>query len=61
VTDFKFSLLVGIPTFAILISTVIDRIHYHAIIARFDSLDERFNNVESRFDKLVARIEAKLG
>jgi hypothetical protein len=66
VTNLQFCLVVCIPTSAILLGILLDRIYYKSMMAGFDRTDERFNSgfdmIAARFDKLEAlldRFEAK--
>jgi hypothetical protein len=66
VTNLQFCLVVGIPTSAILLGILLDRIYYKSMMAGFDRIDERFNRgfdmIDARFDRLDAlfdRFEAK--
>ena len=47
-TDWRFYLLVGVTAVAMLVSMVMDWIHYYLVIAWLDRIDARFDQLEDR-------------
>ncbi len=70
-TNLQFCLVVGIPTSAILLGILLDRIYYKSmmaafdridkeyLIAGFDRIDERFDRLDALFDRFDAKFEAR--
>jgi len=53
-----FCLVVGIPTSAILLGILLDRIYYKSMMAGFDRIDERFDRLDALFDRFDAKFDA---
>jgi len=59
-TDVQLNLLIGIPTFTVLVDILINAVFYSRLCARFDRIDAQFDRIDDRFNRLT-RMDAERG
>lgn len=59
VADVQLYLVIGIPTFAVLVGILTDVVQYNATNARFASIDMRLASLETRLSSFESRADAR--
>jgi hypothetical protein len=54
-SDAQFYLMIGIPTFAVLIGILTNAVLFKRIHARFDRVDAGFDRLEAKLDAMIRK------